>query len=72
MPDQLRIFLDRTPIWPMVTIPETLTLGSPHLVVHQAMGLENRPLHVFAVGSQRYEFVAGEGQCTVYDSGGVV
>ena len=39
MPYQLRISLDRTPVWRRVVVPESLTLASLHLVIQQAMGM---------------------------------
>ena len=54
MPYQLRISLDRTLVWRSVVVPETLTLGSLHLVIQQAMGWENRHLFMFQVGQKRY------------------
>jgi len=54
MPYQLRISLDRTPVWRRVIIPETLTLGGLHLVIQQAMGWENRHLHAFEIGGKSY------------------
>lgn len=54
MPYQLRISLDRTSVWRSVIVPETLTLGSLHLVIQQAMGWENRHLFMFEVGRIRF------------------
>ena len=54
MPYQLRISLDRTPVWRRVVVPESLTLASLHLVIQQAIGWENRHLHVFEVGGKSY------------------
>jgi len=54
MPYQLRISLDRTLVWRSVIVSETLTLGSLHLVIQQAMGWENRHLFIFKVGQERY------------------
>lgn len=54
MPYQLRISLDRTPIWRRVVVPESLTLASLHLIIQQAMGWENRHLYVFEVGAKKY------------------
>ena len=54
MPYQLRISLDRTTVWRRVVVPETLTLGSLHLVIQQAMGWENKHLHVFEIGGKSY------------------
>lgn len=47
MPYQLRISLDWTRVWRSVIVPETLTLGSLHLVIQQAMGWEDRHLFMF-------------------------
>ena len=54
MPYQLRISLDRTPVWRRVVVPESLSLASLHLLIQQAMGWENGHLHVFEVGGKSY------------------
>ena len=54
MPLQLRISLDRTTVWRRVVVPEALTLGSFHLIIQQAMGWEDKHLHVFEVNGNRY------------------